>query len=66
MKPEEVLKYCNDNGIKFIDLKFNDLPGLWQHFTITLNELRWLIHPRFPGNQRERHASHARCIDRHS
>ena len=39
MKPEEVLKYCNDNGVKFIDLKFNDLPGLWQHFSITLNEV---------------------------
>jgi glutamine synthetase len=39
MKPEEVLKYCNDKGIKFVDLKFNDLPGMWQHFSITLNEL---------------------------
>jgi glutamine synthetase len=39
MKPEEVLKYCNDNGVKFIDLKFNDLPGLWQHFSITLAEV---------------------------
>jgi glutamine synthetase len=39
MKPEEVLKYCNDKGIQFVDLKFNDLPGLWQHFSITLAEL---------------------------
>ncbi len=39
MKPEEVLKYCNEKGIKFIDLKFNDLPGMWQHFSITLAEL---------------------------
>ena len=39
MKPEEVLKYCTDKGIQFVDLKFNDLPGLWQHFTITLAEL---------------------------
>jgi glutamine synthetase len=39
MKPEEILKYCNDQGIKFIDLKFNDLPGLWQHFSITLAEV---------------------------
>ena len=39
MKPEEILKYCQDKGIQFIDLKFNDLPGLWQHFSITLSEL---------------------------
>jgi glutamine synthetase len=39
MKPEEILKYCQDKGIQFVDLKFNDLPGLWQHFSITLSEL---------------------------
>jgi glutamine synthetase len=28
-----------DNGIQIIDLKFNDLPGLWQHFSITPRQL---------------------------
>jgi glutamine synthetase len=27
------------NDIKIIDLKFNDLPGLWQHFSIPTSEL---------------------------
>jgi len=27
------------NNIKVVDLKFNDLPGLWQHFTIPTSEL---------------------------
>ena len=25
--------------VKFVDLKFTDLPGLWQHFTVPLSEL---------------------------
>ena len=39
MTPEKILKKVKDENIKFIDLKFNDLPGLWQHFTITAGEL---------------------------
>jgi glutamine synthetase len=39
MKPEEIVKYCDDNGIKIVDFKFNDLPGLWQHFSIPVTEL---------------------------
>lgn len=39
MKPEEVLAFVKEKGIKFVDLKFNDLPGLWQHFTIPAEEL---------------------------
>jgi glutamine synthetase len=39
MKPEDVLKLVKEKKIEFIDLKFNDLPGLWQHFTIPTSEL---------------------------
>ena len=39
MKPEEVLQFVKDNDIKIVDLKFNDLPGLWQHFSIPATEL---------------------------
>lgn len=39
MKPEQVFEFVKKNDIQFVDLKFNDLPGLWQHFTITANEL---------------------------
>lgn len=31
---ENVLKYIKENGIKFIDMKFMDFPGQWQHFTV--------------------------------
>ncbi|KTB48418.1 type I glutamate--ammonia ligase [Dehalogenimonas alkenigignens] len=39
MNPKEVLKYCQDNSIQIVDFKFNDLPGLWQHFSIPVSEL---------------------------
>jgi glutamine synthetase len=29
---------CKDRGIKMVDLKFIDLPGTWQHFTVPINE----------------------------
>ncbi len=31
---EKVLKFIKDNKIKFVDLKFMDFPGQWQHFTV--------------------------------
>jgi glutamine synthetase len=39
MTPEEILKFIKENNIKIVDLKFNDLPGLWQHFSIPASEL---------------------------
>lgn len=39
MTPEKIIKKVRDEGIKYIDLKFIDLPGLWQHFSITPSEI---------------------------
>lgn len=39
MKPEEILKFVKENKVEIVDLKFNDLPGLWQHFSIPSSEL---------------------------
>jgi glutamine synthetase len=36
---DKVYQLIKTNGIKIVDLKFNDLPGLWQHFSIPVNEL---------------------------
>ncbi|MFA4843076.1 MAG: glutamine synthetase beta-grasp domain-containing protein, partial [Candidatus Omnitrophota bacterium] len=33
------MKIIKDNNIQIVDLKFNDLPGLWQHFSIPATEL---------------------------
>jgi len=30
---------CREKGIKAIDLRFMDFPGLWQHFTIPVSQL---------------------------
>ncbi len=39
MTPGEVFQYVKANNIQIIDLKFIDLPGLWQHFSVPLSEL---------------------------
>lgn len=31
---EKVLKFIKENDIKFVDMKFMDFPGQWQHFTV--------------------------------
>ena len=36
---KRIWKTIKEKNIKIIDLKFNDLPGLWQHFSIPIHEL---------------------------
>jgi len=38
-KPADVLKMVKDNDIKIVDLRFMDMPGLWQHFSVPAHEL---------------------------
>lgn len=37
--PAEVLKFAEENKVQMVDLRFMDLPGLWQHFTVPLRQL---------------------------
>jgi glutamine synthetase len=32
--PEELLRYIRNEGVKFVDVRFCDLPGVMQHFTV--------------------------------
>ena len=36
---DKILSFVKTNNIKFIDMKFMDFPGQWQHFTIPANQL---------------------------
>ena len=38
MTPQEVTALIKDKGIQAVDLRFIDLPGLWQHFTMSTKE----------------------------
>ncbi len=38
MTPSEVLEYAKKNQVEIVDLRFCDLPGLWQHFSITMTQ----------------------------
>jgi glutamine synthetase len=37
--PQEVLKLAQDSGVDFIDLRFCDLPGVMQHFSVPTHQL---------------------------
>src|SRR3990170_1574594 len=37
--PAEVIEFCRARGLEIVDLKFTDLPGMWQHFSIPAEEL---------------------------
>jgi len=37
--PENIRELIRKHNIKIVDLKFNDLPGIWQHFSIPVEEL---------------------------
>jgi glutamine synthetase len=39
MTAKEVLEYAKKNKAVMVDLKFVDLPGIWQHFSIPIEEL---------------------------
>jgi glutamine synthetase len=39
MKPKEVLAFAKENGAKMLDMRFIDLPGVWQHFSVPINQL---------------------------
>ena len=39
MTPKKVLEMAKENGIKMIDLRFMDFPGIWQHFSVPVGEL---------------------------
>ena len=39
MTPAEVLKMAKEKGVKVVDMRFMDFPGMWQHFSVPIKEL---------------------------
>lgn len=39
MTPAEVVQLIKDKGVEFVDFRFTDFPGLWQHFTQPASEI---------------------------
>jgi len=37
--PQDVIAFAQEKGVKFVDFKFVDLPGTWQHFSSPISEL---------------------------
>ncbi len=38
--PADVIRLAKDAGTQMVDVRFTDLPGQWQHFTIPVKELK--------------------------
>jgi glutamine synthetase len=38
MKPQDVMSLIKEKSVKAVDLRFVDLPGMWQHFTVSTKE----------------------------
>jgi len=36
---KDILKKIQDENIQLIDLKFIDLPGIWQHLTVHVSQI---------------------------
>jgi glutamine synthetase len=39
MTARDAIKLAREQHAKFVDLRFTDVPGLWQHFSIPVAEL---------------------------
>jgi glutamine synthetase len=48
--PEQILAFCKERGIEIVDLKFIDLPGIWQHVSIPIYELDFENGTGFDGS----------------
>ena len=50
---DEVLKFIKDEDVKFVDIRFTDLPGVQQHFNIpasTVDEEFFTVGQMFDGS----------------
>lgn len=36
--PRDVLAFASDKDVKMVDIKFIDIPGIWQHFSVPITE----------------------------
>ena len=44
--PNDVRKLAKDKGVQIVDLRFIDLPGIWQHFSLPIEDLDLSERPR--------------------
>jgi len=40
MTPQKVLEYAREHGAKYVDIRFTDLVGQWQHMTFPIEQLK--------------------------
>ena len=40
VSPDDVIRKARDAGVQMLDVRFCDLPGQWQHFSMPIKELQ--------------------------
>ena len=40
MTPKNVLAMAKEKGTRAVDIRFLDFPGVWQHFTVPVSDLK--------------------------
>ncbi|MBI2537067.1 MAG: glutamine synthetase beta-grasp domain-containing protein, partial [Gemmatimonadetes bacterium] len=40
VSPDDVIRKARDAGVQILDVRFCDLPGQWQHFSLPIKELK--------------------------
>src|SRR4030065_1452412 len=48
--PAQIIEFCREQGIQIVDLRFIDMPGIWQHLSIPLYELDFEKGTGFDGS----------------
>ena len=48
--PAQIIEFCREQGIQIVDLRFVDMPGIWQHLSIPLYELDFEKGTGFDGS----------------
>ena len=61
---DEVLAYIKDKDVKFVDVRFCDLPGVMQHFTVPASSVGEDVLHRGPGSTARRSAGSRRSTSR--
>ena len=62
---DEVLRFIKDEDVKFVDVRFCDLPGVMQHFNVPAESARrGLLHRRARCSTGRRSAASRRSTSR--
>ena len=64
IEPRHVLAMAREHGVRMVDFKFTDLPGTWQHVSLSIQGLKEDASRRASGSTARRSAASRRSRSR--